>query len=303
MLSSKESKKIIIYSNKTTGRKMKTYYECLPCFSRQALTTLKYIEPELREKVMRDVMHMLGDLDYSLTPPFIAGEIYKIINKYTEISDYYAADKAASNEHVLEIFDELKGDIAKSGKPFVTAVKFAIAGNIIDFGAKHDFTIESIHDELSQALSMELDEASILELKEAVDNAEKILYLGDNAGEIVFDRLLVEQLPKDKVIFAVRGKPIINDALLEDAEKAGLTRIVKVIENGSSLPGTCLELCSDEFIQVFNEADLVISKGQGNYETLNEVDKNIFFLLKIKCNVVAGQLNGKIGDCICLHKK
>lgn len=278
---------------------MKTYYQCLPCFSRQALSTLKHIDPKLHETVMREVMNLLGEVDYSLSPPQIAGEIYKVIAKYSDLGDYYEEDKKASNEHVLEIFDDLKKKIADSPDPFATAVKFAIAGNIIDFGASHDFTMEKIQEELAKAMAMDINEADILKLQKAVENAKQILYLGDNAGEIVFDRLLVEQLPTEKVTFAVRGARIINDALLEDAEEVGLTKVVPVIENGSNLPGTVLDLCSDEFRKTFHQADLIISKGQGNYETLSEQDKNIFFLLKIKCDVVAKHLQGNLGDCIC----
>lgn len=153
---------------------MKTYYECLPCFSRQALTTLKHIDPTLHDTVMRDVMHMLGDVDYFLSPPQLAGEIYKIIGKYSDLGDYYADDKKASNKHVLEIFDKLKEKIVNSPNPFATAVKFSIAGNIIDFNAKHDFTIEKIQEELAHAMAMDIDEVNIHQLQKAVENAKQI---------------------------------------------------------------------------------------------------------------------------------
>jgi uncharacterized protein with ATP-grasp and redox domains len=118
-------------------------------------------------------------------------------------------------------------------------------------------------------------------------SAADILYLADNAGEIVLDRLLIESLGPERVTVAVRGHPVINDATLEDARTAGLTDLVTVLANGSATPGTVLDGCSDEFRQRFERADLVISKGQGNYETLNEVARDIFFLFKVKCPVVA----------------
>ena len=134
--------------------------------------------------------------------------------------------------------------------------------------------------------------------KHAVSRANNILYLGDNAGEIVFDRLLIEQLPCEKITFVVKGGPILNDALMEDAQIVGLTDVVDVIDNGSDAPGTILESCSEAFRLRFDESDLVIAKGQGNYETLSDVDKNIFFLVTPKCSVLARHLGREIGSLV-----
>ena len=134
--------------------------------------------------------------------------------------------------------------------------------------------------------------------KEAISQAEEILYLADNAGEIVFDRLLIEQLPMDRVTVVVKGEPVINDATLQDAVVAGLDKIVEVTDNGSDAPGTILESCSQSFINHFDKADLVIAKGQGNYETLSDVDKNIFFILKAKCPVISRNIGCEVGEMI-----
>ncbi|MBN1361800.1 MAG: DUF89 family protein, partial [Sedimentisphaerales bacterium] len=148
------------------------------------------------------------------------------------------------------------------------------------------------------SLTDPLDTDALLDLKGAVAAAETILYLGDNAGEIVFDRLLIEQMPLEKVTFVVRGSPILNDALLADAQAVGLTDLIDVIDNGADAPGTILEGCSKAFRRRFEKADLVISKGQGNYETLSDVDKDIFFLLRPKCAVLARHLNCELGRLI-----
>ena len=129
-------------------------------------------------------------------------------------------------------------------------------------------------------------------------NAGRILYLCDNAGEILFDKLLIEQLPYGKVTVSVRGFPVINDATMIDAEAAGLTALVEVIDNGSDAPGTLLEDCRRDFQERFKQADLVIAKGQGNYESLSEVRKEIFFLLNVKCQVIARKLGYHIGDLV-----
>ncbi len=137
-------------------------------------------------------------------------------------------------------------------------------------------------------------------LRKRVDEAEKILYLADNAGEIAFDRLLIELMPTDKVILVVKGSPVINDATREDAEMVGLTELVNIIDNGSDAPGTILSDCSKEFIEYYNDADLIIAKGQGNYESLNDRTENIFFLLKAKCPVIARDIGCYIGDLILI---
>ena len=229
--------------------------------------------------------------------------MYELAYKYTDIRDFYDKKKKESNEFLLLLYPEFKKTVNDAEYSFGAAVRYAIAGNIIDFGAMHDFSIDTIHSELEKALNAaEITDESIKNLENEIEKADKILYIGDNAGEIVFDKLLIENLPKEKIVFSVRGGPIINDALMDDAEQVGLTEMVKVISNGAALPGTCLSECSEEFIEHFNNADLIISKGQGNYETLNDVDRNIFFLLKVKCPVVAEDISVPLGKCVCLNK-
>jgi uncharacterized protein with ATP-grasp and redox domains len=131
-----------------------------------------------------------------------------------------------------------------------------------------------------------------------MNSAKKILYLVDNTGEIFFDKLLIQQMPNDKMTFVVRGYPVINDATLIDAKIAGLTEMVEVIDNGSDAPGTILEDCSKEFLRHFSDADLIIAKGQGNYETLSNSNKCIFFILKAKCPVIARDIGCEIGSLV-----
>ncbi len=279
---------------------MKTYYECLPCIINQTIKALPVVDKKYHDKILREIIDGLSKADYSLSPPELAKNTYEIINHYTGGKDAYAEIKKMSNQYILGLYDELKSIIDKSNDPFETALHLAVAGNIIDFGAKHNYSDKHIHDEIEKMLSADLSSSHTEELRTAINNAKQILYLGDNAGEIVFDKLFIEHLPKEKITFAVRGKPVINDATMKDAEDIGLTDIVKVIDNGSGYPGTVLQSCSEEFQEVFNGADLIISKGQGNYETLSENRQNIFFLLKIKCDIVARDLNGNVGDFVVL---
>jgi uncharacterized protein with ATP-grasp and redox domains len=148
-------------------------------------------------------------------------------------------------------------------------------------------------------LAAPVDPDAAAALRRAVAGADRILYLCDNAGEIVFDRLLIEVLPSEKITAVVRGTPVINDATLEDARATGLTEVVRVMDNGSDAPGTLLETCSPAFRDCFAAADLIIAKGQGNFETLSETrGKRIFFLLKVKCPLIARDIGEPTGRLV-----
>lgn len=280
---------------------MKTYYECVPCFINQTLRMLKSHESPHQEQVLKEVLRILADADFNSSPPELTRKVFDVFEKYYGHTDIYRDIKKESNSYILSMYKELAGIVESSLDPFDTAMRLAIAGNVIDFGANHKFTNDIIHHDIKSALSA--NGLSSQELKAEVNKAQNILYLGDNAGEIVFDKLFVTQFPKGKVKFAVRGKAVLNDALMEDAQMAGLTEIVEVISNGTGLPGTVLKYCSPEFREVFDNADLVISKGQGNYETLNGTDKNIFFLLKVKCPVIARDLGCSLNSFLACKNK
>ena len=267
----------------------------------QSLRALPSIDPSLHESVLRDSLAALSRIDFTKSPPEMARIIFDVIENHTGGVDLYAEIKRRSNSYILAMLDELHELVNESENPFETGLRLAVAGNIIDFGAKHDFSDELIHDEINRAMKIAIPDSEIRDLEDAIAQAENILYIGDNAGEIIFDRIFIEQLPCEKIIFAVRGSAIINDALMSDAETAGITEMVKVISSGVSVPGTVYDLSSEEFKLAFDKADIIISKGQGNYETLNETDKNIFFLLKVKCGVVAADLQRNVGDFIIEH--
>jgi uncharacterized protein with ATP-grasp and redox domains len=233
-------------------------------------------------------------MDMSLSPPALAQRIHRRLRELTGVEDPYREQKDQHNQMALQLLPGLRAKVEASSDPLMTAANLAVAGNIIDLGAKSGLKKQEIHDALRQAAEQPL-EGDREKFRDEVERAEKILYLADNCGEIVFDTLLVEQLGAHRVTVAVRGMPIINDATLADAQTAGLTDIVRVIGNGSDAPGTLLDDCSEEFRSVFETADLIVSKGQGNLETLSHCGKNIFFLFKAKCPVVADSVNLPIG--------
>lgn len=283
---------------------MRTYLECIPCFVRQALDAVRCVTEDeaVHEKVLREVLRAAARMDLGDSPPAMAQRLHRVIRKITGQEDPYRKAKDASNRSALEMYPHLKQRVDRSPRPLETAVRLAIAGNIIDLGVKTHLGEPDIHKAVRDAFTLPLPRASLDEFDRAVQKAESIMYIGDNAGEVVFDRLLVEQLAAEKVTFVVRGGPIINDATVLDAEAAGLTSLVEVIGNGSDAPGTILGQCSEEFRRRFDEADLVIAKGQGNYETLSGVDKDIFFLFKVKCPVIGRHIGRGVGSMV-LHRR
>jgi len=248
--------------------------------------------------VVREVLGLIADLDMSQSPPAIAQQIHRLIRKIVDNDDPYRELKQRYNHLAMRICDEFRDTVKTSKDPLKTAVKLAIAGNIIDLGAKSSIKESEIEDVIKGCLAVDFDSGIIEDFKDAINRSKRILYLSDNAGEIAFDRLLIEQMPVEKITLVVKGFAVINDATMEDAEAVGLTGIVKVIDNGSDAPGTILESCSQAFRERFENADLIIAKGQGNYETLSDVDKNIFFILKVKCPIVARDFGCEVGKMI-----
>ena len=251
----------------------------------------------VHEQLLRQVLRVLGAMDLRQSPPAMAQRIHRLIRELTGESDPYSAVKDRFNHLALDIYPELKERVERSADPLATAMRLVIAGNVIDLGVNNHLGDEEVHEAIDHALNTPFD-ADLASFREAVSSAKDILYLADNAGEIVFDKLLIEQMPLEKVTVAVKGSPIINDATMEDAEQTGLTELVEVIDNGSDAPGTILDDCGEAFRQRFDEVDLVIAKGQGNYETLSDVEKDIFFILKAKCPVIARDLGCPVGSLI-----
>ena len=266
----------------------------------QALRAVQFITDDktVHEKVMREVLRTACEIDLSSTPPAMGQIIHQVIRQYTGNEDPYRQVKKHSNQLGLKMYPELKEKIEQSDDPFEMAVRVAIAGNIIDFAKINELDDEKIYQVIEDSFTAPLPKENVSEFRRAVEDANDILFLGDNAGEIVFDRLLLEQMPQEKITFAVRGGPVINDATMKDAEDAGITELVEVVDNGSDAPGTILESCSEDFVHRFETADLIVAKGQGNFETLSDTDKNIFFLLKVKCPVVTQDVGLEVGSLV-----
>jgi len=288
---------------------MRTYLDCIPCFFKQALEAgkiagaNKVTQKRILDKLAKD----FPKFSLSASPPEIGRDIYAIVRKITKKKDPFAKIKAKSNTLALNIYKKLKNKVAHSSDRLLMATELAIAGNIIDYGVKNSLNVDT---ELARILAEEnrsiKQESKVTfdynSFKRALKKSHTILYLGDNAGETVFDRVLIEEIKRDdknnNITYAVKKSPVINDALIKDAIDCGIDKSAKIISSGSDAPGTVLSLCKKSFLNLFNKADMVISKGQGNFEALSGSKRPVFFLFMAKCPVVAQHVGCKIGDII-----
>ncbi len=292
---------------------MKTYADCIPCFFKQAQEASRHagLGEEKKNRVFRELARALEEFDNSTPPPVMGKRIHEMVKRISGKKDPYRDVKRRSNESVLEILPHLQKKVARSRDRLALATELAIAGNIIDYGAQISVELEKdVRDILERERGLTAGEGTrLFHIKRFLDGlsrARNILYLADNAGEIVFDRILIDEILRhdgDKEItLAVRERPIINDVVKADVRQAGLDPRVRVISSGSDAPGTALALCNARFMELFNSADMVISKGQGNFECLSDVSREVFFLFMTKCMVVARHMKCPKGEIVLIRK-
>jgi len=267
---------------------MESTLDCIVCLVRQALDAARMVsaDPAIHEDILREVLRWTATMDLATPPPVLAQRIHRRLRALCGSPDPYRSTKRESNRMALSLGPDLKRAIEAAEDPLIMAMRLAVAGNAIDMGVSSSISFSDIRETVDKALTNPLV-GPLSKFTDALGNSREILYLADNAGEIVFDGLFIEQLGPERVTLAVRGAPVINDATLVDARDAGLADRVSIIDNGSDAPGTLLSDCSETFRRRFEAADLIIAKGQGNFESLSGVSSNIFFLLKVKCSVIA----------------
>lgn len=291
---------------------MKCELKCLACHIEQIekIGGLLNISDQTKEMITRSVLKKLATVDFNQTNPQIMLETWKIITDVVDEPNPYQSVKHDYNQKLMKMYDDFKATIRQSKKSFLKALEIASLGNIIDFGAKHDFNQSMLFDTLnlweSQISPFIIDHHHLL--YEQLSKADTLLYIGDNCGEIVLDKLFIEemtnQFPQLNIVFSVRGKPVLNDVTIEDAQEVNMMEFATVIDDGNGAPGTVLDQVSDEFKKVFHEADVVIAKGQGNFESLFGANKQVlFFLFMAKCSVVANLLNVPRMKCICMQNE
>jgi uncharacterized protein with ATP-grasp and redox domains len=267
---------------------MMTLVDCIPCILRQSLDGARLVSEEaaVHERIMRDVLRWAADMDLNQPPVALVQRIQRRLREVGDAKDPYRMAKDRLNRIALELLPSFRSQVVASSDPLLMATRLAIAGNVMDMGANADLREEAVGEAMSEALAAPFH-GQVEEFRCAVADAYSILYLTDNAGEIAFDRLLIEQLSSKRVTVVVRGAPVLNDATRSDAHAVGLDELAEVMDNGSDAPGTLLDECSPELRRRFGEADLIIAKGQGNYEALSGQPGQIFFLFKVKCDPMA----------------
>lgn len=287
---------------------MKTYLECVPCFIKQSLEATKMVtnDKKIQTKVLKEILKHLSNASFDSSPPELSREVHEIIRNVTQTEDPYKKVKDQSNEMAKKLYPHLKKLVKESKDPLLMSIKLAIVGNVIDFGTSTRFNVEEMVDNI---VDKEFIDDAYPYFKNVLDKSKTVLYLADNTGEIFFDKLLLEELvDKGKeIIYVVKANPIINDAARSDAVFAGIGKYANIIEGDSgqnlSAPGILLQYASEQFLENFRKADIVISKGQGNYECISDCDREVFFLLMVKCPLVAFDIGMKMGNLVLKVKK
>jgi uncharacterized protein with ATP-grasp and redox domains len=280
---------------------MKTYLDCFPCFLRQALEAVRMVTQNegIQRKVLSSVLSILSNIPVHTTPVEIAHLVHLRVKSITGDFDPYKEAKKRQNELALRHESILTAQIAEMSDPLKAAMMFSAAGNAIDLAP--NCPIPDIYRRYMEMISrgFALDDYELFLKKLA--RSKSLLYLGDNAGEIVWDKILVEEMVENfnlEITYIVRGFPILNDVTMEDAHFVGLDKVVKVVSNGFDAPGILLDKCSGEFLKHYKSSDLILSKGQGNYESLSGENRPIFFLLNVKCPVIAEDIHCNVGELV-----
>ena len=281
---------------------MNTCTDCIPCLVTQLREFLRLTvtDEAVAQRLCRGALRVLAAADLDAPPSVVVRRPLRRLRRQTGNDDPFLAIKARFNTLALQLLPAFEARVAAAPDPFAAAVRLAIAANVIDFGIGKPVTEKQVLHELENAMDAPVA-GDIPAFARAVRRARRILYLGDNAGEIVFDRPLLQRLPPGRVSFAVRGGPVANDALLTDAAASGLTALLPVIANGADIAGTWLPACSPAFRDAFAAADLIIAKGQGNFETVHDAPKRIFALFMVKCPVVARVTGLPLGSKVLLR--
>ena len=276
---------------------------CIGCILNQAVRVCDNIDADsaLRKSILKRADEMSKNFSFMQNPPQVATPLYQEMARLAKKADLYDEVKKHSTNRAKESLPYLQDKLATSDDKLLTATKIAIAGNVIDLAAEVSFDLE---EELEKIFDISFNKKDFYRLKEKLSSAKTVMYLADNAGEHVFDYLYIQTLqeiyPQLQITYAVRGEAIINDVTYDEAKELGFDTLCTLLDSGVNTPGFDYERATKEAQELFDNADLIISKGMGNYECLTPYPReNICFLLKVKCQVVANFIEQNIGDIVC----
>jgi uncharacterized protein with ATP-grasp and redox domains len=281
---------------------MKVYLDCLPCMLRQVLeaSRMSTENEKLQCSIIDEAIGVLNQYKSYSNSPEIGRDLHRIVKKQTGVLDPYSQIKQRDLQTALSLYPHIKQFTQNEQNRLFWALKAAAVGNVLDSAIHAGCDIEkSVESELKKPFAV----CDIEYLESQLETAKSILIIGDNTGETVFDCLLLDQLSGYKLTYAVRSAPILNDATAEEAQASGIGRYARIISTGCDVPGVLLGECSQAFLDIFYGADIVITKGQGNYETLSDCDRDIYFLLKAKCPVLSVLLGVDLNDYVFKYNR
>jgi uncharacterized protein with ATP-grasp and redox domains len=277
--------------------------ECVECIINQSVRVANLItdDESLKNKIISSTKLLSKDFSFNNTPPEIASYVYENMADIAKKYDLYDEVKQNSTKKALSFVPLLKEKLLDSNDKFLTAIKIAVAGNVIDLAAQVEFDLD---EELNKIFHTNFAYDDVDILKQELEKSKTVLLIGDNVGEHIFDYMFIEVLqdfyPKIKFSYMVRGNPIINDVTIKEAKEAKFDELCELVDSGVNTPGFAYNRANKYSQVLFDSVDIVLSKGMGNYECMSESHrKNICFLLKIKCNVVANSLSKNLGDIVC----
>lgn len=277
--------------------------QCLPCLVNQVVKMASMTGCLDQDELFHQFFAYMSQVDFTKTNPEIIGEVFAMVKAYIHHDDPYYQLRHDYNQMFLKQLNQLDNQIHS----FEETVKYAIVGNVIDFSPLHQNVKQDVTKYFQNIDQLSLTIDHIEDLKADIKTSSSLLYLGDNCGEICLDLLLIKRIkamnPQLKIYFVTRGKPVVNDSILEDAYEVGMDQYATIISNGDGSLGTILSRVSQEFLDVYHQADLIIAKGQANFESLSEEDKNIYFLLMVKCDVISRYIGVKQKSFVCLSQK
>lgn len=285
---------------------MQTNRQCVVCVLNQLLRAADYLnlEPDKKDSVLQEALKKAAGIPFqTLTSPEFSEKLYEVVVEISGEPDPYKTLRQQQNQLVMEQVDVFRDKIKNSPDPLLTAAYYALLGNIIDYGGVRIFDTDEIFKECE---TIHITVNDYPEFKRRLEKAGQLLILGDNAGEIVFDRLFIEEIkrfkPRLEIFYGVRSKPAINDVIMEDAEYAGIHEVAHVLETGNTCAGTLVSKGTEAFKDIYYRADMIISKGQGNFETLEKEPEDILYMFKVKCDIVAKYIDLPLDSLVLAFK-
>lgn len=282
---------------------MTIQHECIGCIAAQSKRVCDAIDADdsLRSAITAYVEQALENADFTASPPVVAAPLYEEMARIARKKDLYDLQKAQATAQAREYLPYMREMITNSEDPFTALLKTAVVGNVIDLAAEVSF---DLHDAIASVFETPFSHDNSKRLRSAISHARTLLYIGDNAGEHLFDALAIEALrklyPDLHITYMVRGNPIINDVTMKEALEAGIEKVCALLDSGVPTPGFVYELATPAAQKLFDSADIILAKGMGNYECMTPQRRSgICFLLKVKCSVVAASLHRQIGDIVC----